>query len=236
MFTTRTWILTYFLIHALSLGRIISIGTAHDCGDEDARKPGIIELLSNGQCPPGIVANYNDYGCHAHEPDPDEPDELLYRTGEGHGGWDVDFADDNHPFYSITRGSVKAAGEGLNQVIAVYDATSNMMTLYLHASDVEVEVGEFVDFGDHLGKQGNESHQPVGFHVHIEVRKLTPEQEELSFDEQIEELIKPSRGKDDPERPTIDPIPYLYEFVLWHKTEIGKQQSILWPDLKKDWE
>lgn len=70
----------------------------------------------------------------------------------------------------------------------------------------------------------------------LSIRKLTSEQEVLPFEEQIEELVKPSRGKGDEDRPTIDPIPYLYEFVLWHKMEIGRQQSILWSDIKKDWE
>ena len=244
MFTTRIWILTYFFIFALSIGWVPSIGDAHSCGDKDARKADIVELLSDGQCTTDTSYSYNDYGCHAHwtlkelDPalDPNNEGKLVYSTGEGHGGWDVRFTDSDHPFYSITRGVVKAAGEGPNNVIAVYDEANKMMVLYLHASDVEVEVGEVVDFEDQLGNQGNESHLPITAHVHIEVRKLTSEQEAFPFDEQIEELIKPSRGKGDEDRPTIDPIPYLYEFVLWHKTEIGRQQSILWPDLKKDWE
>lgn len=207
----------------------------HDCKIDDWRKVDIIKILSHGSLD-FICYNYNDYGDNVDTPDPDNPDELLYPTGKGHGGWDVDFTqNDRHPFYSITRGEVMAAGVGPNKVIAVYDKINNLMTLYLHASHVHVEKGDFVDFGKHLGNQGNQSHQSIGYHVHIEVRKLTSEQTKLSFEEQIQELIKPSIGKDHSVRPTIDPIPYLYEFTKWHKAEQKRKQSILWPRLKKDW-
>ena len=66
MFTTRIWILTYFFIFALSIGWVPSIGDAHSCGDEDARKADIVELLSDGQCTTDTSYSYNDYGCHAH--------------------------------------------------------------------------------------------------------------------------------------------------------------------------
>ena len=193
---------------------------------ESQRKRELVDLVSRGS-EALICYSYNDYGDNVNTRKKDGT--LLYPTGEGHGGWDVDFARENtHTFYSLSCGIVMAAGVGKNNVIAVYDHKTQKMVLYLHASHVFVKRGQWVGFGTRLGNQGNRSHQKIGYHVHIEVRKLTKEQKRLPFQEQINLLIKPSLGKGDEDRPTEDPVPYL-----WEQAGAKRKVCSLWSFFKR---
>ena len=163
---------------------------------------------------------YNGYGCNVNWK---ENGEFVYDGG--HAGWDAQTIstfdpDRNARFYSLTAGKVIRADKGTSKtssVIAVYSEADNKATLYLHAREEYVTVGQDVKVGYLLGSQGNtgleSGNDTDGSHVHIEVRTLTEEQMELSSVEQEEWFRKSSAGTDDKDRPTIDPIPYLYASV-----------------------
>ena len=119
--------------------------------------------------------DYNNYMANPHN-DTDKCDGYL----GGHSGWDVQTqsvaGDDktaDEEFYSLTSGQVIATG-GTYGKIAVYNATDDKTTLYLHAREIYVSEGQTVNVGTALGIQGNVG---LGFsdpseneHVHIEVR------------------------------------------------------------------
>ena len=88
-------------------------------------------------------------------------------------------------------------------IIAIY-GDDGMTTLYLHASEVDVSVGQSVHAGTtRLGRQGEEDFADgvvTGPHVHIEVRKGR--------------TILASFGAGATTDPiNVDPIPYLYQSI-----------------------
>lgn len=144
---------------------------------------------------------YNGYGCNLTWR---KNGELVY-TG-GHSGWDVQTKDKSTHrfFYSLTAGEVIADGKDNSNTIAVYDSVADMTTLYLHASDVLVSMGNKVEIGEKqkpLGRQGKTGNAD-GPHVHIEVR--------------VGKHADPSAGAGDGLNPTVDPVPYLYRWVAGH--------------------
>ena len=97
----------------------------------------------------------------------------------GHSGWDAQTvsvaqaATANEPFFSLTTGVVIRAGGDSNNTIAVYDAVQDLTTLYAHAREVDVRVGQVLGVGDRLGIQGNaglSSDPTEREHVHVELR------------------------------------------------------------------
>lgn len=97
----------------------------------------------------------------------------------GHSGWDAQTvsvaqaATANEPFFSLTTGVVVRAGGDSNNTIAVYDAVQDLTTLYAHAHEVDVRVGQVLRVGDRLGIQGNaglSSDPTEREHVHVELR------------------------------------------------------------------
>lgn len=237
----------YSLILIVSILSISNRAKAHDCpGDEENQasiddKVDIIRLLadqedwSEDDVNRNVIYSRNDYGCHEDlEIEHDGGWIRAYPAGGGHAGWDVDFIqDDHHPFYSITRGILVAIGQGTSNTIAIYDPANGRMVLYLHASAVNrrLDVGEWIDFKTYLGDQGREGFA-TGEHIHIEVRTLTARQRNLPFPEQMEELTRASRGRFDRERPTINPIPYLYHFVEWYLEEEAANACLIWAELR----
>jgi len=144
---------------------------------------------------------YNGYGCNLTW---ERDGTRVYN--EGHGGWDIQTMDKStrHLFYSLTPGEVIADGKDNNNTIAVFDTVANITTLYLHASDVLVSVGDKVEIGQKqkpLGRQGKTGNADSP-HVHIEVR--------------VGKHVSPSNGAGDNLKPTIDPVPYLYRWVAGH--------------------
>ena len=149
--------------------------------------------------------DYNNYRALPHN-DTDKCDGYL----GGHSGWDVQTqsvagnektADEE--FYSLTSGEVIAIGGTLGK-IAVYNATANKTTLYLHARAIYVSQGQTVNVGTALGIQGNVglgfSNPSVNEHVHIEVRDGWSEYASCG-----------AGATQDPIN--IDPIDYLYESI-----------------------
>ncbi len=144
----------------------------------------------------------------------------------------------------MTTGKVIRADKGnsnTSSVIAVYSETDQKTVLYLHAREVYVELNEDVKPGYLLGRQGNtglgQSNDTDRSHVHIEVRTLTKKQMDLSLEKQMEELVKPAHGKNDKERPTIDPVPYLYTLVNAAEQELngrGGNERQSSPDVNND--
>ena len=106
----------------------------------------------------------------------------------GHSGWHAQTRSvakkktDNEPFFSLSAGFVISTDASFVSFghIAVYNAVADITTLYLHAREINVDVGQWVNVGTRLGIQGNTglSDDPTeNEHVHIEVRdgrKLQP--------------------------------------------------------------
>ena len=157
---------------------------------EASQKDKLVEMLfglKDGEADLKTKHDYNDYKCF-----PDGFDNNTVGYNGGHSGWDVTTtrqADPNRdaPFYSLTTGLVirakdkyiDAAGNTVIRpnppnIIAIY-GDDGMTTLYLHAREVDVSVGQRVNVGTtRLGKQGEEDFANgvvTGPHVHIEVRK-----------------------------------------------------------------
>ena len=127
----------------------------------------------------------NDWGCNLVASPPAEcnagrafyearVDVAAWNAYEGgHGGWDVSHHDSGPTFYSLSEGTVIAAG-GNNwpcNDIAVYDEDADKTTIYLHAGTVLVRVGEPVSVGTPLGTEGARCRGTVGEHIHLEVHE-----------------------------------------------------------------
>ena len=162
--------------------------------------------------------DYNDYENNPHWAN------IVGGYIGGHSGWDVQtksvaqLASADEPFYSVTEGVVIRAGindpDAFN-TIAVHsdDGSENgITTLYLHARNTFVYLGQRVNIGSCLGVQGNtglwpprdpedeiayaDNPESYSEHVHIEVRKGYH--------------TKPARGTIE----SIDPIDPLYNQII----------------------
>jgi murein DD-endopeptidase MepM/ murein hydrolase activator NlpD len=93
----------------------------------------------------------------------------------GHTGIDIQTKDvagnktATRKFYAVSEGKVITAGGDRLNTIAIYDASRNITTIYLHARSVFVSKGNDIDVGEELGIQGDKG-SPGAEHVHIEVR------------------------------------------------------------------
>jgi hypothetical protein len=110
--------------------------------------------------------DYNPWGnCYS--------DWCSWREGYigGHSGIDIQTTTKSKQdmFYSVSNGIVITAGSGTYKTIAVYDASRNLTVIYLHASAVNVGMGDPVSVGTPLGKQGD-SGVSGAIHVHLEAR------------------------------------------------------------------
>jgi murein DD-endopeptidase MepM/ murein hydrolase activator NlpD len=94
-----------------------------------------------------------------------------YRSGGTHSGVDLKAAEGT-PFYAAGDGRVVYAGEeigGYGLTVIVRHA-AGFATLYAHASDLRVEVGQKVARGECLGYTG-QSGNATGPHLHFEIRR-----------------------------------------------------------------
>jgi hypothetical protein len=93
----------------------------------------------------------------------------------GHTGIDMQTKDvagnktATRKFYAVSEGKVITAGGDRLNTIAIYDASRNITTIYLHARSVFVSKGNDIDVGKQLGIQGDKG-SPGAEHVHLEVR------------------------------------------------------------------
>lgn len=149
--------------------------------------------LDEGTANAKTYHDYNGYGC-----DPNNNNACDGYRG-GHSGWDVQTksvagnATADEAFYSLTDGEVISVGGPFGR-IAVYNEVSGPKTvIYLHARQIYVKEGDFVDVGDPLGIQGDISRNDIGEHVHIEVKNGYHTTSACGAST------------------AIDPIPYLYE-------------------------
>lgn len=242
-------ILVYSLILAISIFSSSNSAKAHPCpGDKENqanidKKIDIIRLLADkdhwnqAKIDKNIVYNRNDYGCHEDWEEKINGElKKVYPAGGGHAGWDIDFIhNDNHPFHSITRGTLVALGEGANNTIAIYDPINEKMVLYLHANRVNkrLDIGDWIDFKTYLGDQGDKGFS-FGEHVHIEVRRLANKHRDLPFDEKMEKLTNAAWGRFDKDHPTIAPVPYLHNFAKWYLGEKKANACLIWAACKAD--
>ena len=181
----------------------------------ETKKDRIVEVLFGLNLGEADAKTNHDYNDYENCPDEVESCDSLFGTSGykgGHSGWDVqtksvqgDALTADEPFYSLTSGQVIAIG-GTYGKIAVYNATDDKTTLYLHAREIYVSQGQTVNIGTALGIQGNVG---LGFsdpskqeHVHIEVRNGRTTFTAFGAD--------PFPASD---HPTIDPVDYLYEAI-----------------------
>ena len=163
---------------------------------------------------------YNGYKCSASWKRTNKEGKrvLVYAGGGGHSGWDVQTQDKspNRTFFSLTAGQLTMPDEkGMtdsHNTIAVFDG--QMTTLYLHASEVLVTPDNkgMVHVGQPLGKQGKTGPLTDAVHVHIEVQVGKSSTPSTSAG-----VRPPYRA--DGVKPTVDPIPYLYKWVIGARTE-----------------
>ena len=157
---------------------------------EASQKDKLVEVLfglKDREADLKTIHDYNDYECY-----PEGFNDNSPGYNGGHSGWDVTTtwqADPNRdaPFYSLTDGLVIRDKEKYidetgatvirpnpPNIIAIY-GDDGITTLYLHAREVDVSVGQRVNVGTtRLGRQGEEDFANgivTGPHVHIEVRK-----------------------------------------------------------------
>jgi len=87
----------------------------------------------------------------------------------GHSGIDIQTTTKGtEDFYSVSSGTVINTG-GSYGMIAVYDSVKNVTIIYLHSSYRYVKIGDTVNVGTLLGKQGDTG-ATGAFHVHIEAQ------------------------------------------------------------------
>ena len=154
--------------------------------------------------------------------DPPPPSWTAYEGG--HSGWDVSHKiDRDAPFFSLTDGTVIAAGRGWRcHDIAVFDGTNTIV--YLHASRIDVNDGDTVFAGrTQLGLQGDACSEPPrgappNDHLHIEV---IPGEAQIRSGGTTQRRyriyargagLKPGSPKPCDEI-SADPLPYLYWWV-----------------------
>ena len=161
-------------------------GTTHT--DRAEQKDLLVERLFGLQ--PGTANTHtkhdlNDWGCNLVASPPAEcnagrafyearVDVAAWNAYEGgHGGWDVSHRDTAPQFYSLSEGTVIAAGgnDWPCNDIAVYDEDADKTTIYLHAGTVLVRVGAPVSVGTPLGTEGTRCRGTVGEHIHLEVHE-----------------------------------------------------------------
>ena len=180
---------------------------------------------------------YNDWGCPFTGPDhggnaacravslyvddnvdPRSPSWTAYEGG--HSGWDVSHQTNrNAPFFSLTDGTVIAAGRGWRcHDIAVFDGTNTIV--YLHASRIDVTDGAQVFAGEtQLGLQGDACSKPArgaspNDHLHIEV---IPGEAQIRIGATQRIYARGAGLKPGSLKPcgeiSADPLPYLYWWV-----------------------
>lgn len=150
--------------------------------------------------------------------DPPPPSWTAYEGG--HSGWDVSHRTDRDaPFFSLTNGTVIAAGHGWRcHDIAVFDGTNTIV--YLHASHIDVNDGDRVFAGEtRLGLQGDacsepDEDEPPNDHLHIEV---IPGKAQIRSGETLRIYARGAGLKPGSLKPcgeiSADPLPYLYWWV-----------------------
>ena len=150
--------------------------------------------------------------------DPPPPSWTAYEGG--HSGWDVSHRTDRDaPFFSLTDGTVIAAGHGWRcHDIAVFDGTNTIV--YLHASHIDVNDGDRVFAGrTQLGLQGDACSEPArgappNDHLHIEV---ILGKAQIRSGETLRIYARGAGLKPGSLKPcdeiSADPLPYLYWWV-----------------------
>ena len=185
------------LILAMAIYLVFSITTfAHDVDNEENKVHRVIQELydlSYEDVHADVTHNHNNFKA---SPDQD----CGYRGG--HSGYDVAHDRDEARFYSLTEGVVVKIIMPDNpdvdlSYLVVYNEDDDKTILYLHLSSVRVDLGDSVDPGDYLGRQGLNSNFSTGYHIHLEVRNGS--------------TCHPSCGASpDFNYPNVDPIDYLH--------------------------
>ena len=187
------------------------------------KEAAVLAVLFRGEPSHG---HYNDWGCPDLKGSGDRRCDIWGSATRssldgyigGHSGWDAqtlsvagDARTADEWFYSLTPGEVIAVGASCN-TIYVWDKATQRTVQYLHARRVDARPGAdnaVVSVGSGLGVQGNACLLPDEAadwsetlrrsymeHVHVEVH--------------AGRVTIPSDGARGPERPTCDPIDYLY--------------------------
>ena len=191
------WSKSLILILGIAIYLVFPITTfAHDVDNPENKVHRVIQELydlSYNEVHADVAHNYNNF-----EEDPSR--RCGYRGG--HSGYDVTHETDEARFYSLTEGVVVKIVMPDNpdvdlSYLVVYNEDDDKTILYLHLSRVNVDLGETIDIGDYLGRQGLNSDFSTGYHIHLEVRDGS--------------TCHPSCGASpDFNYPNVDPIDYLH--------------------------
>ena len=185
---------------------------------ERARKKDVIASKLFNMPHTDTLHDYNNHGCRN--------DWGIPGYDGGHSGWDVQtvsvatFASENEFFYSLTEGIVVKAGaddprpDPFN-TIAVFSSIAGskengITTLYLHARETCVYLGQKVYVGTRLGIQGNMGvhRDPDDFHLYEGI--------EHSYREHVHIEIRNGRHSTSARGAVVtrDPIDYLHNWVV----------------------
>ncbi len=195
----------FISILAISLIGILLIpiaGFAHRVGRDTEEVHRVIEVLYDldpEDVHAEVVHNHNNYEV----PRWFAPKPCDGYEG-GHSGYDVAHEDDDARFYSLTDGEVINLKHPTNNIkdlsyISIYNSAHNKTIFYLHPSYIDVRIGDRVEVGDYLGKQGATG-IATGPHIHLEVRR--------------NRSVLASCGagaSKHTNRPNENPIPFLYD-------------------------
>ena len=87
-----------------------------------------------------------------------------------HQGIDIDAAEGTPVFPSLEGEVVFAGDRGGYGKVVIVEHGDGLQTRYAHLQQVDVEVGEWLDGGSHLGSVGSTG-RSTGPHLHLEVRQ-----------------------------------------------------------------
>ena len=187
------------------------------------KEAAVLAVLFRGEPSHG---HYNDWGCPDLKDVGDRRCDIWggatssSRKGYigGHSGWDAqtlsvagDDKTDDERFYSLTPGEVIAIGRSC-KTIYVWDRATRRTVQYLHARRVDVRPGTdnaAVGVGSGLGIQGNACLLPAEADNWSETRRRSY-MEHVHIEVHVGRVTIPSDGARGPERPTCDPIDFLY--------------------------
>lgn len=139
----------------------------------------------------------------------------VYKTKKFHKGVDLVITPSNGPIYAFVAGEVIHAKEGIKGsgfggygiVVAIKD-NKGYLHCYAHLSMAAVKVGQKVERGQMIGRQGSTG-VSTGPHLHYEIRKK----------------FSPSFGYTESESGVVEPTKYLQDYYGKELPEMTKEDA-----------
>lgn len=139
----------------------------------------------------------------------------VYKTRKFHKGVDLVVTPSNGPLYAFVAGEVVHAKDGVKDsgfggygiTVAIKDA-KEYLHCYAHLSATEVKVGQKVERGQLIGRQGSTG-VSTGPHLHYEIRKKS----------------SPSYGYTESESGVVEPTQYLIDYYAKELPKVEKEDA-----------